>query len=127
MQDNDEENNFGRCITQTLDVGSIRSVKVSSKAKRKTAFEIFTHDKKTFVLKAKDGGDAQQWVQCLSVARAHSQVRWQPLMKFLPSFVQNAFWRVCDCENPSNEFSFLPRKFFPIRLKSEKTFGKKWI
>ena len=37
------------------------------------AFEIFTEDR-TFILKAKDGSNAQEWVQCLSVAKAHSQV-----------------------------------------------------
>ncbi len=62
-------------ITQTLDVGSIRSVKVSKEGRRNIpkAFEIFTTDK-TYVLKAKDGSNAQEWVQCLLVARAHSQV-----------------------------------------------------
>ena len=37
------------------------------------AFEIFTADK-TYILKAKDSSNAQEWVQCLSVAVAHSQV-----------------------------------------------------
>ena len=37
------------------------------------AFEIFTDDR-TFVLKAKDSSNAQEWIQCLSVAKAHSQV-----------------------------------------------------
>ena len=58
-----------------LDVGSIRSVKVSKEGRRNIpkAFEIFTDNKK-FILKAKDGSNAQEWVQCLSVAKAHSQV-----------------------------------------------------
>ena len=58
-----------------LDVGSIRSVKVSKEGRRNIpkAFEIFTDDRK-FILKAKDGSNAQEWVQCLSVAKAHSQV-----------------------------------------------------
>ena len=62
-------------VTQTLDVGSIRSVKVSKEGRRNIpkAFEIFTADK-TFILKAKDGSNAQEWVQCLSVAKAHNQV-----------------------------------------------------
>ena len=38
------------------------------------AFEIFTADK-TYILKAKDSSNAQEWVQCLSVAVAHSQVQ----------------------------------------------------
>ncbi len=61
-------------MTQTLDVGSIRSVKISTEGRRNIpkAFEIFTHDR-TFVLKAKDGSNAQEWMQCLSVAKAHSQ------------------------------------------------------
>ena len=62
-------------LTQTLDVGSIRSVKVAKEGRRNIpkAFEIFTDDR-TFILKAKDGSNAQEWVQCLSVAKAHSQV-----------------------------------------------------
>jgi hypothetical protein len=62
-------------VTQSLDVGSIRSVKVSKEGRRNIpkAFEIFTADK-TFILKAKDGSNAQEWVQCLSVARAHNEV-----------------------------------------------------
>ena len=62
-------------MTKSLDVGSIRSVKVTREGRRNIpkAFEIFTHDR-TFVLKAKDGSNAQQWVQCLSVAKAHSEV-----------------------------------------------------
>ena len=65
----------GGVITQTLDVGSIRSVKVAKEGRRNIpkAFEIFTEDR-TFILKAKDGSNAQEWVQCLSVAKAHSQV-----------------------------------------------------
>jgi len=63
-------------ITQALDVGSIRSVKVSKGGSRNIpkAFEIFTADK-TFVLKAKDSSNAQEWVQCLTVAVAHSQAK----------------------------------------------------
>merc|ERR1711992_448393 len=61
-------------ITQTLDVGSIRSVKVASKKNIPKAFEIFTDDR-SFVLKAKDNSKAQEWIQCLSVARAHTQAK----------------------------------------------------
>ncbi len=62
-------------VTQSLDVGSIRSVKVSKEGRRSIpkAFEIFTNDR-TFILKAKDSSNAQEWVQCLSVAKAHSEV-----------------------------------------------------
>jgi len=69
-----EGNNEGR-ITQALDVGSIRSVKVSKGGRNiPKAFEIFTADK-TFILKAKDSSNAQEWVQCLTVAVAHSQAK----------------------------------------------------
>ena len=44
------------------------------------AFEIFTDDR-TFVLKAKDSSNAQEWIQCLSVAKAHSQVRKRAMKK----------------------------------------------
>lgn len=62
-------------VTQSLDVGSIRSVKVTKEGRRNIpkAFEIFTNDK-TFILKARDGSNAQEWVQCLSVAKAHNEV-----------------------------------------------------
>jgi hypothetical protein len=65
-----------------LDVGSIRSVKVSKEGRRNIpkAFEIFTDDKK-FILKAKDGSNAQEWIQCLSVAKAHSQAKDSNLRK----------------------------------------------
>jgi len=69
-----EGSNEGR-ITQALDVGSIRSVKVSKGGRNiPKAFEIFTADK-TFILKAKDSSNAQEWVQCLTVAVAHSQAK----------------------------------------------------
>lgn len=38
------------------------------------AFEIFTGDQ-TLILKPKDGKNAEEWVQCLSIVVAHSQVR----------------------------------------------------
>ena len=69
-----------RTLTQTLDVGSIRSVKVSSRKNIPKAFEIFTDDR-TFVLKAKDSSNAQEWIQCLSVAKAHSQAKDTNLKK----------------------------------------------
>lgn len=37
------------------------------------AFEIFTGDQ-TLILKPKDGKNAEEWVQCLSIVVAHSQV-----------------------------------------------------
>ena len=49
----------GTRMTQALDVGSIRSVKVSKHGRNiPKAFEIFTADK-TFILKAKDSSSAQ--------------------------------------------------------------------
>ena len=57
----------------TVDVGSIRSINIKGGRNIPKAFEIFTADK-TFILKAKDSSKAQEWVQCLTVAMAHSQV-----------------------------------------------------
>jgi len=90
----DDDDDDLRNVTH-LDVGSIRSVKVSREGRRNIpkAFEIFTADKKTYVLKAKDGSNAQEWMQCLSVAnaqewmqclsvaKAHSQARETSLKK----------------------------------------------
>lgn len=39
------------------------------------AFEIFTGDQ-TLILKPKDGKNAEEWVQCLSIVVAHSQVNF---------------------------------------------------
>ncbi|XP_076063241.1 ventricular zone expressed PH domain-containing protein melted isoform X2 [Oratosquilla oratoria] len=58
-----------------IDVHQIRSVKVRRGRRHiPKAFEIFT-DNKTFKLKAKDSKNAEQWVQCLSIAVAHSHSR----------------------------------------------------
>ncbi|XP_064642367.1 ventricular zone-expressed PH domain-containing protein homolog 1-like [Lineus longissimus] len=59
----------------TLPVNKIQSVKAVKKGARQIpkAFEIFTNDQTKFVLKAKDGKNAEQWVQCLHIAVAHSQ------------------------------------------------------
>lgn len=57
-------------------MNQIRSVKVSRGARNiPKAFEIFTGDQ-TLILKPKDGNKAEEWVQCLSIVLAHSQVRW---------------------------------------------------
>ena len=54
-----ETNGAGGRMTQALDVGSIRSVKVSKHGRNiPKAFEIFTTDK-TFILKAEDSSSAQ--------------------------------------------------------------------
>lgn len=39
------------------------------------AFEIFTNDDKTFVLKANNSRNTEQWVQCLSIAMASAQAK----------------------------------------------------
>lgn len=60
---------------ESIDVNQIRSVKVSRGARNiPKAFEIFTGDQ-TLILKPKDGKNAEEWVQCLSIVVAHSQVR----------------------------------------------------
>ncbi|XP_015906317.1 protein melted [Parasteatoda tepidariorum] len=58
---------------QPIDISQIRSVRAISSRGRNIpkAFEIFTNEK-TFVLKAKDSKNTEQWVQCLSIAMAHS-------------------------------------------------------
>ncbi|XP_028172173.1 protein melted, partial [Ostrinia furnacalis] len=63
---------------ESIDINQIRSVKVSRGARNiPKAFEIFTGDQ-TLILKPKHGKDAEQWVQCLSIAVAHSQARDAP-------------------------------------------------
>ncbi|XP_076320377.1 protein melted-like isoform X3 [Tachypleus tridentatus] len=61
---------------QPIEVGQIRTVRAISSRGRTIpkAFEIFTNDR-IFVLKAKDSKSAEQWVQCLSIALAHSHAR----------------------------------------------------
>lgn len=58
---------------ESIDINQIRSVKVSRGGARNIpkAFEIFTGDQ-TLILKPKDGKNAEEWVQCLSIALAHS-------------------------------------------------------
>lgn len=61
---------------ESIDVNQIRSVKVSRGARNiPKAFEIFTGDQ-TLILKPKDGKNAEEWVQCLSIVVAHSQVEY---------------------------------------------------
>ena len=58
-----------------LPVSTIKSVKAVCKSGTRnipTAFEIFTSNNQTFVLKAKDSRHAEQWMQCLQIAVAHS-------------------------------------------------------
>ncbi|XP_061397050.1 protein melted [Musca vetustissima] len=66
---------------ESIDVNQIRSVKVSRGARNiPKAFEIFTADQ-TLILKPKDGKNAEEWVQCLSIVVAHSQARDNPHTK----------------------------------------------
>jgi hypothetical protein len=61
-----------------IEINQIRSVKVGRQGRSiPKAFEIFTSDK-TYVLKAKDGKNAEEWVQCLSIAVASSHARDTP-------------------------------------------------
>lgn len=61
-----------------IEINQIRSVKVGRHGRSiPKAFEIFTGDK-TYVLKAKDGKNAEEWVQCLSIAVASSHARDTP-------------------------------------------------
>ncbi|KAL9904900.1 protein melted isoform X2 [Glossina fuscipes] len=66
---------------ESIDINQIRSVKVSRGARNiPKAFEIFTADQ-TLILKPKDGKNAEEWVQCLSIVVAHSQARDNPTTK----------------------------------------------
>ncbi|KAM5153931.1 ventricular zone-expressed PH domain-containing protein homolog 1 isoform 3-T3 [Callospermophilus lateralis] len=61
-----------------LELSKVQSVKAVAKKRRDRslprAFEIFT-DKKTYVFKAKDEKNAEEWLQCLSVAVAQAKER----------------------------------------------------
>lgn len=81
-------NTFSTCLNfyyqqsggESIDVNQIRSVKVSRGARNiPKAFEIFTGDQ-TLILKPKDGKNAEEWVQCLNIVVAHSQVRYEPII-----------------------------------------------
>ncbi|XP_065349191.1 protein melted [Cloeon dipterum] len=65
-----------------IEVNQIRSVKVSRGARNiPKAFEIFTGDR-SLILKPKDGKNAEEWVQCLSIAVAHSHSREVPTKSY---------------------------------------------
>ncbi|NXG15622.1 MELT protein, partial [Grallaria varia] len=61
-----------------IELSKVQSVKAVGKKRRDRslprAFEIFT-DSRTYVLKAKDEHNAEQWLQCLSVAVAQARQR----------------------------------------------------
>nr|XP_022918426.1 protein melted [Onthophagus taurus] len=63
---------------ESIDVNQIQSVKVSRGARNiPKAFEIFTGNQ-TLILKPKDGKNAEEWVQCLSIVVAHSHAKEVP-------------------------------------------------
>ncbi|NWU97921.1 MELT protein, partial [Upupa epops] len=61
-----------------IELSKVQSVKVVAKKRRDRslprAFEIFT-DSKTYVFKAKDEKNAEEWLQCISVAVAQARER----------------------------------------------------
>ncbi|NXI16832.1 MELT protein, partial [Irena cyanogastra] len=61
-----------------IELSKVQSVKVVAKKRRDRslprAFEIFT-ESRTYVLKAKDEKDAEEWLQCLNVAVAQARER----------------------------------------------------
>ena len=59
-------------------MGEVRSVRAIGSSRGRNipkAFEIFTNEHKTYVLKAKNSKFSEQWIQCLSIAMAHSQAK----------------------------------------------------
>uniref|UniRef100_A0A915PYT4 PH domain-containing protein n=1 Tax=Setaria digitata TaxID=48799 RepID=A0A915PYT4_9BILA len=69
-----------KIISPTLDLRKIRSVKSLGKGRKSRkslpkAFEIFTDDDISYVLKANDQNKAEEWIQCLqiAVAQAHKE------------------------------------------------------
>lgn len=70
IQESEGENCIG--------VGEVRSVKAVGSSRGRMipkAFEIFTNDDKTFLLKANNSRNTEQWVQCLSIAMASAQAK----------------------------------------------------
>ncbi|EJW74110.1 hypothetical protein WUBG_14983, partial [Wuchereria bancrofti] len=69
-----------KIISPALDLRKIRSVKSLGKGRKSRkslpkAFEIFTDDDISYVLKANDQNKAEEWIQCLqiAVAQAHKE------------------------------------------------------
>lgn len=72
------------------------------------AFEIFTGDQ-TLILKPKDGKNAEEWVQCLSIVVAHSQVRVLCIFNFLSSYgIRISILQARD--NPTAKTASLPAR-----------------
>lgn len=61
-----------------IELSKVQSVKVVARKRRDRslprAFEIFT-DNKTYVFKAKDEKNAEEWLQCINVAVAQARER----------------------------------------------------
>ena len=61
-----------------IELSKVQSVKAVAKKRRDRslprAFEIFT-DSKTYVFKAKDEKNAEEWLQCINVALAQAKPR----------------------------------------------------
>lgn len=71
------------------------------------AFEIFTGDQ-TLILKPKDGKNAEEWVQCLSIVVAHSQV-FLILVRFNIELMFSLFF-VKARDNPTAKTNSLPAR-----------------
>ncbi|CAL2034954.1 unnamed protein product [Caenorhabditis brenneri] len=67
-----------RALLPSIDIRSIRSVRSLGRGKKarkslRRAFEIFTADNTSLILKAKDEKHAEEWLQCLQIAMAHAR------------------------------------------------------
>uniref|UniRef100_A0A8R1HI82 PH domain-containing protein n=1 Tax=Caenorhabditis japonica TaxID=281687 RepID=A0A8R1HI82_CAEJA len=67
-----------RALLPSIDLRSIRSVRSLGRGKKsrkslRKAFEIFTSDNTSLILKAKDEKNAEEWLQCLQIAMAHAR------------------------------------------------------
>ncbi|CAI4232519.1 unnamed protein product [Auanema sp. JU1783] len=71
-------NNCNSIALPAIDLKNIRSVRSLSRGRKnrkslRRAFEIFTADNTTVVLKATDEKKAEEWLQCLQIAVAHAR------------------------------------------------------
>ncbi|KAK5964587.1 PH domain-containing protein, partial [Trichostrongylus colubriformis] len=70
--------NESNAIVPAIDLRSIRSVRSLSRGRKsrkslRRAFEIFTSDNTSVVLKATDEKKAEEWLQYLQIAVAHAR------------------------------------------------------
>nr|XP_054768635.1 ventricular zone-expressed PH domain-containing protein homolog 1-like isoform X2 [Lytechinus pictus] len=65
--------------TLPIELSKVQSVKTLRRRDRSIpkAFEIFTDDQKTYVFKTRDGANAEQWVQCLTLAMRQRQASFR--------------------------------------------------